>query len=95
MKLETYLNVMIAARDRSSWLSEMDPKWLKRNRQYRAFRDRILKMDKMARSIIDDLNMEIQMRDASIEKHLQNNSALTKRIAELEGYLKALHHDEL
>jgi len=82
MKPETILNGLIKAHmvinNREVALNP-DPKMIrlfdKSARQYHAFRNRILKMDKMARSIIDDLNMEIQMRDA--------------RIAELEAALES------
>ena len=73
MKLETILNALAkTAHTQDAYYQDWTKRfpegiYHRRKRQYRAFRERILRLDK-------------------------NKDA---RIAELEGYLKLLHHDEL
>ena len=85
LELETLLNAMELAYGRIDWLAPQDIKF---ERQYKAFRTRILKMFSIGRSINADLHFEIEMIEASysglqyeMEKALKDKD---KRIAELD-----------
>ena len=56
MKIETYLDAMEHAYERIDWLAPQPPKF---ERQYRAFRTRILRMDAEKDAEIEALYLEI------------------------------------
>ena len=98
MKIETILNAF-------AWSERLIvlEKHPRRSRQYRAFRARILKMFSIGRSINADLNTEIEMQKARIERilaqldahKLSNEFALEekdKRIADLKAENQAMEY---
>ena len=77
MKIETILNAMEKARLGISEISTMvahdvtiedqvRPKYGKRCRQYRAFRDRIIRMDREKDEEIDRCEMDIELLEAEL-----------------------------
>jgi len=65
MKLETYLNAMVKAKMGDKyWLSD----FIMRDRQYRAFRDRILFDFATREAAIDLCQQRLREKDAEIER---------------------------
>ena len=65
MRLETYLNAMQFANDRYVHNPEMT---IRRTRQYRAFRDRIIRMDERNNMMVDTLGAALQRQKEEIAR---------------------------
>ena len=59
MKIETYLNAMLSTADPDKYLSHSPSRYLRAQRQYHAFRNRIIKVNKEKDKTITELRQLI------------------------------------
>ena len=72
MYLETYLNAMEKNHDQLVLVGPLHPRHLRALRQYRAFRDRILKMDERNKMRIAELEADLYLLKEWVEKPFPN-----------------------